>query len=106
MITGFVIYSLVSAIFLGIGVFTWRSKKPVGFFTGVEPPKVKDVSRYNRSVAALWIVYALLMEILGIPILFLEQNSAGFVPIVLGAAALTIAVCIVYLRIEKKYRLP
>ena len=104
MIIGFVIWSSVSAILLGIGISAWTSKKPVGFFTGAKPPEVKDTNKYNRSVAALWFVYAIL--ICGIPLLFLEQNSAGFIPVIFGVVAATIAVCIAYLQIEKKHRLP
>lgn len=106
MIIGFIIWSLVSAVFLGIGVSTWKSKKPVGFFTWVKPPEVKNIDKYNHCVAALWIVYALLLEILGIPFLFLEQNSAGLILVAAGVPVITIALCIVYLQIEKKYRLP
>lgn len=102
MIIGFVIWSLVSAMLLGIGISTWVSKKPVGFFTGVKPPEVKDINKYNHSVAVLWFVYAILIEICGIPLLFLEQNSAGFIPVIIGVAVITIAVCIVYLQIKKK----
>lgn len=31
MIIGFVIWSIVSAIMLGIGIWSYRSEKPVGF---------------------------------------------------------------------------
>lgn len=104
MVTAFVIWSLVSVIFFGIGVSAWLSKKPVGFFTGAEPPEVMDIKKYNHTVAALWSAYAVLIEICGIPLLFLEQNSAGFLPVILGVVVITIAACIVYLQIEKKYR--
>ena len=33
MIMGFVIWSIVSAIMLGIGIWSYRSEKPVGFIT-------------------------------------------------------------------------
>ena len=68
------------------------------------PPEVSDTDRYNHAVAALWFVYAILVEICGLPLLFLEQNSAGFIFVIIGVIAITIAVSIVYLRIERKYR--
>lgn len=105
MVIGFVIWSLISAILFGIGVSAWISKKPVGFFTGVKPPKVKDTKKYNHSVAGLWFVYAIFIEICGIPLLLLEQNSIGFIPVIFGVVVITIALLIVYLQIEKKYRL-
>ena len=42
---GFVIWSIVSAIMLGIGIWSYRSENPVGFFTGTKPPEVKDVKK-------------------------------------------------------------
>ena len=105
MMIGFVIWSLVSAVLFGNGVSAWTSKKPVVFFTGVKPPEVKDTKKYNHSIAVLWFVYAILIEICGIPLLLFEQNSVGFIPAILGVVAITIALLIVYLQIEKKYRL-
>ena len=104
MILGFVIWSLTCTSLVGIGIWTWNAKKTAGFFAGVEPPAVKDVRKYNHAVATLWFLYAGLMEALGIPFLFIKQNSAGFLPVVLGAATLTIAFMIAYVRTESKFR--
>ena len=43
MIIGFVIWSIVAAIPFIIGISTWKSKEPTGFFTGRKPPSVRDV---------------------------------------------------------------
>ena len=104
MIIGFVIWSAVSLLLLGIGIWSWRSGKAVGFFTGVKPPEVSDVKKYNRSVAALWFVYAVLLELLGLPLLFLKQHSAGFLLSLLGVPLISIALMIAYHRILAKYR--
>lgn len=104
MIAGFIIWSIISIALLGIGVLTWRSRKPAGFFAGVNPPEVRDVRKYNHSVAVLWFVYAILFELLGLPFLFLKQNSAGFVWTVLGVAVISIALMIAYHRILIRYQ--
>lgn len=44
------------------------------------------------------------MEIIGIPILFIEQNSVFFIPMTFGIVILVIAMMILYMRIEAKYR--
>ena len=103
MIAGFVIWSAVSLLLVGIGVWCWRSEKAVGFYTGVKPPEVTDVRKYNRSVAVLWFGYAALFELLGLPLLFLKQNSAGFLGSILGVPVISIALMIVYHRILRKY---
>ena len=104
MLIGFIIWSIVSAMMLGIGIWLYRSEEPVGFFTGVKPPEVKDVKKYNHAVGILWFVYAVLLEIMGIPFLFLEQNSAGFVPVMLGTILISIGLMIGYTVIERKHR--
>ena len=104
MITGFVIWSITSVIILGIGIWSYRSEKPVGFFTGTKPPDVKDTKKYNHAVGILWFAYAVLLETLGIPFLFLKQNSAAFILVFLGTIAITIGLMVGYVAIEKKYR--
>ena len=104
MLIGFVIWTVIGIMLLGIGIWALVSKEAVGFWTGVKPPKVTDVKKYNRAVGILWIVYAILYELLGIPILFLKQNSAGFVPVILGTVVITIGLAVAYAMIEKKYK--
>lgn len=102
---GFVIWTITSIIMFGIAVWCLISRTPVGFFSGAKPPEVKDTKKYNRTVAILWFVYAVLLEIMGIPLLFLKQNSAGFVPVFLGTIAITIGLMVGYVFIEKKHRI-
>ncbi|SHK52149.1 hypothetical protein [Hespellia stercorisuis] len=104
MIIAFVIWSIVAVLFLGIGISGWKSKEAVGFFTFVKPPVVTDTNKYNRSVSMLWIIAAVILEIIGIPCLFLEQNSPMYIPMIFGVMALVIGMMIVYLRIQSKYK--
>ncbi len=104
MVVGFVIWTFVALCMAGIGIWCLRSREAVGFFAGVKPPEVKDVKAYNRKVAILWFVYAALLELMGLPLLFLKQNSAGFVFPILGTVFLSIALAVIYLRIEKECR--
>lgn len=103
MIIAFIIWSLCTLIFISLGISCFKSKEPVGFFTGVKPPKVTDVTKYNHAVAVLWFVSGFAYQLLGFPLLFLEQNSAGFIPIIFGIMLEMILMMVVYLRIEAKY---
>ncbi len=96
MLIGFLIWSIVALVFVGIGLSAWRAKEPVGFFTGVEPPKVKNAKKYNHAVSILWFSYAVLLEILGLPLLFLKQNSPGFVISILGTVFISIGLAVAY----------
>ncbi len=91
-------------LFLAIGISGWKSKEAVGFFTFVKPPAVTDINKYNRSVAMLWIIAAVIFEITGVPLLFSEQNSPMVIPVIFGAVALMIGMMIVYFRIQEKYK--
>lgn len=103
MTPGFIIWSLVFLLILGVGIWALRSDKAVAFFSGTKPPDVTDVRKYNRSVAALWFVYAVLFELLGLPLLFLEQNRLGFLWSVAGVPVITIALPAAYHRICRRY---
>ena len=103
MLIGFIIWSAVSLLLLGIGFWSWNSGKAVGFYSGVKPPEVKDVRKYNHSVAVLWFAYALLFWLLGIPFLFLKQNAPGFLWSIAGVPVISVALMIAYNRVLRKY---
>ncbi len=104
MIITFIIWSIVAVLFLGIGIRAGKLKEAVGFFTFVKPPVVTDIIRYNRSVSMLWVIAAIIFEILGIPLLFSEQNSPVFIFVVLGVMALVVGMMTAYFRIQTKYQ--
>ena len=101
---GFIIWTVVALALLIIGIITWRAREPAGFFAGVKPPEVNDVIKYNHSVGILWFVYAFLFELFGVPLLFLEQNSAGFIIPILGVVFITIGLVASYSVIASKYQ--
>ncbi len=104
MTAGFVIWTAVSLAAAGVGVWAWNAKKAAGFFAGVEPPDVKDVRKYNRAVAVLWFVYAGLLELLGLPLLFMKKGSPLFLLSILGTAVISIGLMAAYHRILEKHR--
>ena len=104
MIIAFVIWSIVTLIFVGIGISAWHAKEEFGFFTFSEPKKMRDVVKYNHAVAILWFTFAVILEIIGIPILFLEQNSPITLLIVIAVIVLIIMLMVVYMKIEKKFQ--
>ena len=100
----FIIWTIVAFVFVGIAISARKSKEAVGFFTGVKPPEVTDVKAYNRAVSNLWVIVAMAFELMGVPFLFLEQNSPYFIFIMLLIMPLVIGMAIAYLQIERKYK--
>ena len=101
---GFIIWSAVALMLFVIAVLDWRSKKPVGFYSGVKAPEVRDVRKYNRAVALLWLGYAVLFELLGIPLLFLRQNKALITVTLLGVMFITVGLLIGYQAILRRMK--
>ncbi len=99
-----VIWSMGAVIFLLIGFGSRRAQKPVGFFTFVEPPSVKNVAGYNHAVSCLWFCGAAVFEIIGIPCFFAKQNSPVIVFVIPGVLVWAIAMMIAYMKIEAKFK--
>ena len=64
--------ALVSFLMFGIGIRQIKSKDPVGFYSGVEPPKKEELTSvplWNRKHGIMWVVYGvaiLLSSFLGV----------------------------------------
>lgn len=104
MVIAFIFWTIISLLFVVVGYTTGKASKSTGFFTWIQPVKMKDVKGYNRAVAKIWYGFAAGLEILGIPLLFAEQNSAIYLLVVVGTVVLILAVMIAYFKVEAKYR--
>ena len=104
MVIAFVIWSIVAILFFGIGIWSRKSKKPVGFWSNVSAPEVNDVKRYNNAVSVIWFVFAVIFELLGLPLLFFKQNSPILVFVAVGVIFLIIGVMGAYTIVENKFR--
>lgn len=104
-IIAFVIWIMVSLVFVVIGIYGLRAKEVVGFWSNGKKPRVEEenVKAYNRAVGILWIVFAVIFMLLGLPLLA-GDNSPLIVITLLGTLAEIVALMAVYvLVIEKKY---
>jgi hypothetical protein len=66
---------------------------------------ISDVKAYNKAVALLYFIYAVVILVLGIPFLYSRQNSVGFIIPILGLPIASILMIAMYaICIEAKYR--
>lgn len=100
----FIIWTIISIVFVYIGITTRKSNIPVNLFSFGDAPKAKDINGYNKAVSNLWLVFTLLFEMIGISLLFIKQNSPLVILIVLGVVFLVIGMMVTYTKIESKYR--
>lgn len=103
-VIGFAIWCVLGIAFIGLGVYTAFSKKPMRFWANVGVFEVTDIKKYNYAVAKLFCVYGIVLVLLGTP-LVLGQNSAWILLSVIGIMIESIMAMVVYsLIIEKKYK--
>ena len=105
-IIGFIIWVIVALIIIGMGINAFFSKKsvPFGFWANIKPFPVKDIKGYNRAIGKLFIIYGLILIVLGLPMLN-GQNTPYILMSILGVMIETIVIMIIYsLCVEAKYR--
>ncbi len=99
--------ALVSLIMVGIGISQFRSKEPVGFYTGEIPPKAEeltDVEAWNKKHGIMWLLYGIAIMLSVIVSMFLQDSLWCLVPFGAGVV-LPIAVMIWYHhRLIRAYR--
>ena len=93
-----------AAAFTILGVYAWKRKKPMWFWSGseVKPWQLKDVAAYNRANGVMWLVFSLGFWVAALLGCF-DVPAAGIlvmVTCVLGIPGLIVA----YKRIYSKYK--
>lgn len=102
-IMGFIIWTIVGCIFIGIGIADYFCKKPVGLWANIKVVNVSDIKAYNMAVGRLFIVFGVIFTLLGLPLLF-DENSPYILLSIVGVMFEAIIVMAVYsLYITKKY---
>ncbi len=94
----------VSALLTGIGIYAWRRKQPMWFWSGstVKEEEITDVRAYNRANGIMWMAFSLIFWICtGIGIW--NAKTAGILMIA-GCAAGAPLLIAAYRKIYRKYR--
>lgn len=101
----FIGWTIVACIFAVMGLVHWKSDKVKGMINN-RIPKIPEnnVKQYNHAVGILYWIFSALLELLGLPLLFLEQNNPIFLIIALGTVLLVVLFGAFYLRIENHYQ--
>ena len=100
----FLIVVPVSAFFTGIGIFAWKRKKPMWFWSGSEVKawQLTDVAAYNRANGIMWLLFSLgfwaaaVLSLLNVP-------AAGILTALWCLGGIP-GLIVAYNRIYKKYK--
>lgn len=106
---GYIVWCASAMIFVVFAIVSFRSDKPSAFWANSSHPlEVTDVKAYNRAMGMLWIGFAIVFCLLGLPLLIEGEESVPIVLLVTGVGTMAecIALMLVYVFvIEKKYRI-
>ena len=94
----------VSLLFTILGIYAWRRKKPMQFWSGstVKESEIKDIPAYNRANGIMWLCFSAVLW-LSVILSFLGSEAGGivmFVCVIAGVVLLPFA----YGKIFKKYK--
>ena len=94
----------VSLLFTGLGIYAWRRKEPMWFWSGstVNESEISDVAAYNRANGIMWLVFSLILW--GSTVLGAMNMKAGANFLIAGFIIGIPLLPIVYGRIYRKYR--
>ena len=94
----------ISLLFTGIGIYAWRRKKPMWFWSGssVKESEISDIAAYNRANGIMWLVFSLLMWIS--TILGAMNMKVGGIILMAGCIMGVPILPIVYGKIYRKYK--
>ena len=100
------IYAYVALIMIAIGITQYKSKKPVGFYTGETPPKAEqltDITAWNHRHGMMWIVYGITIIVSFSAGLLIEHEVvSALLPIVIILCALPVMI-VYHHKLKNKY---
>ena len=94
----------VSLLFTGLGIYAWKRKKPMWFWSGstVEEEEISDVNAYNRANGILWLVFSALLWIS--TVLGYRYGEIGGICLLVSCLIAIPLLPLVYGKILKKYK--
>ncbi len=106
MLVAFIIYGATALLMIGIGISQINSKKPVGFFSGEEPPKAEDITdlrAWNKKHGMMWIIYGAFIIFSAIIGYFINDPLLAVIPLSCGMILPVILMVLYHDRLVKKY---
>ena len=92
-------------LFLGLGIWSSKQRKPVSFYAGmtVKPESIRDVQGYNRACGRMWIWYSMPWFAAGVAALQLGASMAVFCLILIAAVPCSIWLLVRFNRVQREY---
>lgn len=92
-------------LFIGIGVFAWKKKTPMHFWSGttVKSEEISDIKAYNKANGIMWLIYGGMFMLVGLLSLICSVFVGAAITIFMSVPGLIILI-IVYKKIYNRYK--
>lgn len=107
MIISLIVYGFVSLIMIGIGITQLKSKTPVGFYSGEEPPKAEeltDVFAWNRKHGMMWVMYGIVIFLSWFISFLVDDSFWSIISLVAGVCFPLVLMIFYHLALVKRYK--
>ena len=101
-----VIFGFCALLMFGIGIFQMKSKKPVGFYSGVKAPdeeEISDVKAWNKKHGTMWILYGICILLACVCGLITGNSLLLLIPYLIGLLLPIPFMALYHRKLEKKY---
>ena len=106
MIISGAIFGLCALVMFGIGISQLKSKEPVGFYSGIEPPareQLSDVDAWNKKHGTMWIIYGVCIVASWIVGLIFGDSVYAVIPYTVGLIVPIVFMVIYHHKLVKRY---
>ena len=82
-----IIFAICALFMFGIGITQLKSKEPVGFYSGEEPPskeQITDVKAWNIKHGIMWIIYGFCIVVSWLCGLIIGNSIYILIPYLIG----------------------
>ena len=107
MLIGLFFIGVTGLFMIILGIVQYRSKEPVGFYSGEEPPKreeLTDIDAWNKKHGKMWIIYGILIIISYVVSIPIMDSSLCVIPISGGMLVPIIFIIIYHNKLIKRYK--
>lgn len=100
-----VVFTLVSAFMIGIGISNLRSKVPVSFYSGEKSPKgITDVKAWNKKHGMMWILYGVIILLAYVGVFLVGDSPLALIPCFSGLILPVIFMIMYHNKLVKQYK--
>lgn len=101
-----IIMCICAAVFIGIGIFSFKKKTPMHFWAGttVRPEEISAVKAYNRANGIMWVLYGGAYILAGLFSLIFRVHTGTLIVVFMSVPGLIILI-MVYRKIYDKYKI-